>query len=202
VRRHRPPGSESRRGSRTLAGAIAALSATLLLARPARAEPPGIGSEVPDLQATSLGGDAVSLRQAAAEHKAVVLLFLSTVCPYANYFAAHLKRLADDFGPRGVLFIGLYSNGWESREEAAAHGREHGFAFPLVKDEGHAIADLLGATRTPEALVVDAAGRLRYRGRVMSKQESPELGRALEAILAGRRVGTPEPKAFGCAIGG
>jgi peroxiredoxin len=168
----------------------------------AAAEPPGIGGEVPDLQATSLQGDPVSLRQAAARHQAVVLLFLSTVCPYANYFSPHLKKLADEYGQRRVLFVGLYSNGWESAADAAAHGREHGFTFPLVKDEGHRIADRLGATRTPEALVIDAAGRLRYRGRVMSKQESPELQRALEAVLAGRRVGTPETKAFGCSIGG
>jgi peroxiredoxin len=169
---------------------------------PAAAEPPGIGAEIPDLQASSLQGDALSLRQAAAQHKAMVLIFLSTVCPYANYFSPHLKELSERYAPRGVLFVGLYSNGWESREEAAAHGHERGFAFPLVKDEGHQIADRLGATRTPEALVVDAAGRLRYRGRVMSKQESPELQRALDAVLAGRRVGTPETKAFGCAIGG
>jgi peroxiredoxin len=199
--RRRLSRSRSRR-PRRVSGGIVALSVAALMVGSALAEPPAIGGEVPDLQATSLQGDPVSLRQAAAQHKAVVLLFLSTVCPYANYFSAHLKQLADEFGPRGVLFVALYSNGWESREEAAAHGREHGFAFPLVKDEGHAIADRLGATRTPEALVVDSAGRLRYRGRVMSKQESPELQRALEAVLAGRRVGRPETKAFGCAIGG
>jgi hypothetical protein len=86
--------------------------------------------------------------------------------------------------------------------EATAHGRERGFSFPIVKDEGHAIADAIGATHTPEAFVVDGSGRLRYRGRVMSKQESPELRRALEAVLDGRPVRTPVTKAFGCAIGG
>ena len=48
---------------------------------------------------------------------------------------------------------------------------------------------------------MDGSGRLRYRGRVMSKQESPELRRALEAVLEGRPVRTPVTKAFGCAIG-
>jgi peroxiredoxin len=189
-------------GPSTTSGGLRVLLALGLLAGRAEAEPPAIGSEVPDLTVKSLQGEALSLRGEAGRHKAVVLLFLSVVCPYANHFSPHLKELADQYGPRGALFVGLYSNGWESRDEAAAHGREHGFAFPLVKDEGHVIADRLGATRTPEALVIDPSGRLRYRGRVMSKQESPELQRALEAILAGRRVGTPETKAFGCAIGG
>jgi peroxiredoxin len=184
---------------------IRALALALLLPTAAAADrvpPPAIGALVPDFRATSVQGDAVSMQEAAARHKAVVLVFLSTVCPYANYFAGHIRQMAETYGPRGALFVALYSNGWESREEAAAHGREHGFSFPIVKDEGHAIADAIGATRTPEAFVVDANGRLRYRGRVMSKQESPELQRALEAVLEGKPVRTPVTKAFGCAIGG
>ncbi|HEX9186647.1 MAG TPA: redoxin domain-containing protein [Vicinamibacteria bacterium] len=181
---------------------LPALLTAVLLAGSAEAGSPPIGAEVPDFQATSLHGETLRLLEAAGRHKAVVLLFLSTVCPYANYFSGHVKDLAEQYGPRGVLFVGIYSNGWESGEEAAAHGREHGFAFPLLRDEGHVIADRLGASRTPEAFVVDSSGRLRYRGRVMSKQESPELKRAIGAVLEGRRVRTPVTKAFGCAIGG
>ena len=184
---------------------IRALAFALLLPAGAAADrvpPPGIGAAVPNIQATSVHGQPLSLHAKAAGHKAVVLVFLSTVCPYANYFAGHIRELAETYGPRGVLLVGVYSNGWESREEAAAHGRERGFSFPIVKDEGHAIADAIGATHTPEAFVVDGSGRLRYRGRVMSKQESPELRRALDAVLDGRPVRTPVTKAFGCAIGG
>ena len=187
---------------RTLAApwSMPALLAALLLAGPAAAEPPAIGGDVPDFQATSLQGEALSLREGAARHKAVVLLFLSTVCPYANYFSPHLRELSEEFGPKGVLFVALYSNGWESRQEVERHAREHGFAFLTVKDEHHAIADRLGATRTPEAFVLDAEGHLRYRGRVMSKQESPELRRAIEAVVGNRPLRTPVTKAFGCAI--
>jgi peroxiredoxin len=188
--------------TRALTRSSLAVAGGLLLSAVAGASPPAVGSKVPDFQAVAFGGETVALREAAARHKAVVLLFVSTVCPYANYFAGHLKALAETYEPRGVLFVGIYSNGWESRDEAAAHAREHGFAFPSIKDEGHSIADAVGATTTPEALVVDASGRLRYRGRVMSKPETPELKHALEAVLAGKPVRTPLTKAFGCAIGG
>jgi hypothetical protein len=70
----------------------------------------------------------------------------------------------------------------------------------MIKDEGHAIADRLGAERTPEAFLVDAEGRLRYRGWVKSKQESPDLQRAIDAVLGGRRVAKSLTKAFGCAV--
>ena len=73
------------------------------------------------------------------------MLFTSTVCPYANYFAVARARAVRAYGPRGVLFVGVNSNNWESREEIVEHAREHGFAFPMIKDEGHVIADRLGA---------------------------------------------------------
>jgi peroxiredoxin len=162
--------------------------------------PPEIGSPVPDFEVTSLAGQPVSLRAMVSAHKAVVVTFLSTVCPYARYFARHLQELGDHYGPRGVFFLGIYSNNWESAEEVAEDARQRGFAFAIVKDEGHRIADRLGAARTPEAFLVDPASRLRYRGWVKSKQESPDLQRALDAVLEGHRVPRPFTKAFGCAI--
>ena len=161
---------------------------------------PGIGALVPDFEVTSLAGERVSLQSALGEHRAVVVIFLSTVCPYAKYFAGHLRELQDAYGRRGVLLIGIYSNHWESREEVGEDVRERGFAFAVAKDEDRTIADRLGAARTPEAFLVDSAGRLRYRGWVKSKQESPDLQRALDAVLDGRQVARPVTKAFGCAV--
>jgi peroxiredoxin len=182
---------------------LLALAAALLATSPAGAvagRPVDIGEPVPAFEATSLSGEAFSLEAAVREHKAVVVLFTSTVCPYANYFASHVRELSETYGPRGVLFVGVNSNNWESRQEIIDHTRERGFAFPMIKDEGHVIADRLGADRTPEAFLVDSSGRLRYRGWVKSKQESPDLQRALDAVLEGRPVRRPVTKAFGCAV--
>jgi len=159
-----------------------------------------IGKPVPPFEAASLDGRPVSLAAAQGEHKVVVVVFLSTVCPYANHFAGHLHDLDEAYGPRGVLVVGVNSNHWESRDEVAAHALQHRFAFPMIKDEHHRLADHLGVTRTPEALLIDASGRLRYRGWVKSKQESPDLQRALDAVLEGRRVARPVTRAFGCAV--
>jgi peroxiredoxin len=164
------------------------------------AGPPEIGGPVPDFEVTSLEGQRVSLRAARGAHKAVVVVFLSTVCPYARYFAGHLRELGEAYEHRGVLFVGIYSNRWESREDVAADARQRRFSFAVARDEGHRVADRLGVARTPEAFLVDSAGRLRYRGWVKSKQESPDLQRALDAVLEGRRVPRALTKAFGCAI--
>jgi peroxiredoxin len=186
-----------------LAGATAVALALLPAGRAVAGvalQPPVIGAEVTDFEATSLSGQPLSLMAALAEYRAVVVLFLSTVCPYANYFGDHIRELDERYGPRGVLFVGVNSNSWESRGEVAEHARQRGFAFAMVKDETRALARLLGARATPEAFLIDASGRLRYRGWVKSRQESPDLQRALDAVLEGKPVRRPETKAFGCAV--
>lgn len=172
----------------------------LLASASAGAAAPRIGQPLPDFAAKALGGESISLREALPQHTAVVVLFLSTVCPYANYFAPHIRELADGYRARGVLFVGVNSNNWESSAEIEEHARQRGFSFPMIKDEGHRIADRLDARRTPEVFLVDATGALRYRGWVKSKQESPDLQRALDAVLGGRPVRRPQTKAFGCAV--
>jgi len=166
----------------------------------AAARPLEIGQSVPDFEATTLRGDVVALDAALPTHKAVVVVFLSSVCPYARYFASHLRDLAERDGPRGVLFVGVNSNNWETTDEVIEDARKNGFAFAMVKDEHHVIADRLGASRTPEAFLVDSMGRLRYRGWVKSKQGSPDLQHAIDAVLDGRAVPRPLTKAFGCAM--
>jgi peroxiredoxin len=159
-----------------------------------------VGGIVPDFEAATLDGAAVSLSGALRSHRLVVVLFLSTACPYAEYFADHLRELDEAYRGRGVLFVGVNSNQFETVEEMREDAREHGHAFALVRDANARIADLMGASRTPEAFVVDGRGRLRYRGWVQSKIRSPDLQRALEALLSDKPVRLAKTKAFGCAI--
>jgi peroxiredoxin len=178
---------------------ILAIAACLLtLANPAPAL--DIGSVAPDFTVRTLDGTEVSLAQAERSHRAVVVLFLSTICPYSNYYNDLIRDMAAEFGRKGVLFLGINSGRIETAEEARTHARDHGHAFPIAKDPESRVAELLGARRTPEVFVLDGDGRLRYHGRVASKIVSPDLKNALDALLEGRPVKPAETKAFGCAI--
>jgi peroxiredoxin len=159
-----------------------------------------IGQAAPDFAATALDGTPVSLSDALASHRAVVVMFLSTVCPYANYFAEHIRDLDSEYRPKGVLFLGVNSNPFETAEEMIESARRNGYRFPYIRDADARIAELLGADRTPEAFLLDAEGKLRYHGWVRSKLLSPDLQRALDAVLAGKPVRLAETKSFGCAI--
>jgi hypothetical protein len=80
------------------------------------------------------------------------------------------------------------------------------FAFPYVVDATSDVARAFGATRTPEAFVFDAEGKLVYHGTV---DDSPRdaaavkeawLKDAVNAVAAGKNVSVAETKAMGCSI--
>lgn len=178
-------------------GLLVALCAAALAGR---VEAPRIGETVPDFSALALDGTAISLHDALRTHRVVVVLFLSTVCPYANYFGDHVGRLAERYRPEGVLFLGVNSNQFETAEEIVENAKAHGQTFPIIRDAHASIADRLGASCSPEAYVVDQEGTLRYHGWIQSKLRSPDLQRAVDAVLSGKPVRLANTKAFGCAI--
>jgi mono/diheme cytochrome c family protein len=92
----------------------------------------------------------------------------------------------------------------------AAHAKDFGLKFPVVRDRNGSLAAKLGAKVTPEAFVLDAAGRIRYHGRIddqFAARQKPnanpgthELRDAVAAVLAGRNVAAPHVEAVGCPI--
>ena len=168
------------------------------------AEAPAIGAAAPDFQLTALDGKAFSLSSAAKAHKAVVLMFISTQCPYSNAYNDQMKALANAYASKGVLFVGINSNKTEDAAAAVAHARSNGHTFPIMKDPSNKVADLYDARRTPEVYVVDPEGKLRYHGRITEDHEnpasSPDLKNALDSFLTGKPIARTETKAFGCTI--
>ena len=182
-----------------LAGALT-LSGALL------AGAPQVGAPAPQFTLTTLDGKAFSLAEAARSHKAVVVMFIATKCPYSNAYNERMRDLAAAYEKQGVLLAGINSNKTEPAEEVTAHAKKHGLVFPIMKDPDNKVADLYDARHTPEIFVVDPEGKLRYHGRIdensddASKVTSPDLKNALDAMLGGRAIAKAETKAFGCSI--
>ena len=92
--------------------------------------------------------------------------------------------------------------------EIAAMAIDAGAEFPVGRDDG-SWSKALGWKRTPEVVVLDADRRIRYRGRIDDQfrvggaKPAPsrrDLVEALDALLAGRRIETPETPVDGCSI--
>jgi peroxiredoxin len=172
----------------------------------ALAAAPQIGAPAPQFQLQTIAGKAFSLSEAEKTHKAVVIIFIATKCPYSNAYNDRMRDMAAAYAKQSVLFVGINSNKTEPASEVIAHGKEHGFTFPIAKDPDNKVADLYDAKHTPEVYVVGPDGKLLYHGRIdenyedASKVTSPDLKNALDAVLAGQPVAKAETKAFGCSI--
>ena len=182
------------------------LAAMLGLAGTCLADGPAIGAAAPNFQLTTTDGKTFSLADAEKSHKAVVLMFIATKCPYSNAYNDRMRQMADDYARKGILFVGINSNKTEPEADVKEHASKHKFGFTLAKDPGNKVADLYDAKHTPEIFVVGADGKLLYHGRIdenyeePTKVQSPDLKNALDQILAGQPVAKAETKAFGCSI--
>ncbi|MBI3272249.1 MAG: redoxin domain-containing protein [Planctomycetes bacterium] len=143
------------------------------------------------------------------DRKAFVLVFATNACPIAARYLPRLAELERTYRPRGVQFLAVNEGRGETVVELCAAAVDAGLEFPAVKDLDGNVARAVGATRTPEAVVLDAERRLRYRGRIDAQYrtggETPDRGRedlreAVEDVLAGRDVREPETTVDGCRI--
>jgi peroxiredoxin len=177
---------------------IRCAAALLLLARSAFAVE--IGEIVPSFDGQTVQGTSFSLTEAQKGHRAVVVMFRSTLCPYSNLYNDVLKEMSSDYAPKRVLFLAVHSDRWETEADIRAHVDKHGHTFPVIRDPDGRLAKLLDARRTPEVFLMDGEGKLRYHGRIAAKIGTPDLRNALDALLAGRPIEPTVTKAFGCSI--
>jgi peroxiredoxin len=137
--------------------------------------------------------------------KAVVLMFISTRCPYSNAYNERMAKLHENYNGKGVVVLGINANSTESLESIKQHAQDQKFSFPVLRDEGNMVADAYGAQFTPEIFLLDGELTLRYHGRIDNSHKVEEvntydLRAALDALLAGKEIAKKETKAFGCSI--
>ncbi|MBM4071957.1 MAG: redoxin domain-containing protein [Planctomycetes bacterium] len=162
--------------------------------------------------------DAFRLKDAAGkavapgdfkDKKAFVVVFLGTQCPINNLYLATLAELHREFAEKGVQFLGINSNWQDSPRAIADHADKYKIPFPVLRDDGAKVAGKFGATRTPEAFVLDAGLTVRYQGRIddqfgidirRAKPTRQDLAEAVGEVLAGKKVSRPWTTVAGCII--
>ena len=186
---------------------VAALFAIATANTPLNTDVPAamaIGTTVDNFTLPDSDGNTHSLDSLKGKN-GTVLIFVATKCPVSNAYNERMEKLAQDYKARGVNVIGINSNVAELGPEIRAHAVSNKLTFPVLKDGSNKIADIFGATVTPEAYFLDASNKLVYRGRIDNARDtsqvvSNELRDAIEAALAGKPVAKTTATAFGCSI--
>jgi peroxiredoxin len=164
------------------------------------------GDKAADFALKNGGGQEVKLADFSGKN--VVVIFISTKCPYSQAFNKVMADLSKDYAAKGITVIGINSNKAETAADVAAHAKEH-LKFQVLKDEENKVADLYGAQVTPEAFVIDGKGMIRYHGALgnskspttdASRANSDDIRSALDELIAGKQIAKDKTKAFGCSI--
>jgi thiol-disulfide isomerase/thioredoxin len=169
----------------------------------------GVSSpRIAPVQVLDLAGKARTVPAPAA--KATILLFVSTTCPYSNSESPEMAKIADRYSPKGFAFFFVYGNPYGKLGETKQHAREYNFDQPAIFDTKQTLVRAVGATNTPEAVVIAPTGNIVYHGRVdnlfsgvgmkNSVVTEHDLTDALDAIAAGKAPAHSFEQPIGCAI--
>jgi peroxiredoxin len=174
-----------------------------------RPVPPAIGTTVPKFTLKDIHRRPRPLDGFKGK-KAFVVVFIGAECPLANLYVPTLVELHKAYAGKGMQFLAINSNSQDTFIQVSAHAQERGVPFPVLKDFDQKVADAFGAKRTPEAFLLDADRVIRYHGRIddqyglnhrRARPTRQDLKEAIDELLAGKKVTTPETDVPGCLIG-
>lgn len=158
-------------------------------------------------------GHVLSLDEIAAGAKAIVVMFLCNHCPYVLYVNPEIVKVTEDYGPKGVSFVGISSNDADAYpddgpEQMAKHTAEVGYTFPYLYDATQEVARIYDAACTPDFYIFDSEKKLVYRGQLDNSRPKrnpvpatgSDLRVALDAVLEGKPVASVQRPSGGCNI--
>lgn len=191
------------------------LTAAVILACGESRVPGGLQNVEPVLDLQGRAVDPESLARRAGT--AAVFVFTRIDCPISNRYAPEVQRLAVAFAADGVRFYLVYPNPEATAEDIRVHLADYGYhseagsELAALRDPRQALATATGADVTPEAAVLDADGRLVYRGRIddrwvafgqlRAEPTRRDLQDVLTALAAGETVEPRTTRGVGCFIG-
>ncbi len=184
---------------------------TLALAGTLNATALELGDGIPsaDVKMKNVDGTEITLAGIRGA-KGTLVLFSCNHCPFVKGWEARIATLGNESRENGIGVVQVNSNdpqkAGDTYESMQQRAKARGFKFPYVVDATSDVARAFGATRTPEAYLFDAAGKLVYHGTIDDNYKSEKdvkttyLKDALDAVIAGEAVPVAQTKAVGCSI--
>jgi peroxiredoxin len=166
-----------------------------------------VGTEAPSFSLPDTAGAEHGVGESPAP--ATLVVFTCNHCPYALGWHDRIAAVARDYDDVTVLAINANDaeryprDSFDAMRERVA--RDGGWPMPYLRDETQEVARAYGAQTTPDCFVIDADGRVVYRGAPDADHEDPTqnaawLREALDAVLAGSEPARRETKPVGCSI--
>lgn len=171
-----------------------------------------LGSALPmgDVALQNVDGRDVTLAGSAGK-KGTLVLFICNHCPWVKLWQPRIAELGNAALKQGFGVVAVNGNDpadypEDEFPEMVKRAKEVGYRFPYAVDATSDVARAFGATKTPEAFLFDASGKLVYHGAIDDNAKDAKavksrwLADAVAAVAAGKPVPVAESKALGCTI--
>jgi peroxiredoxin len=174
-----------------------------------------VGQAAPNFTAVDASGRTVTLADFRGRH--VVLEWVNPGCPYVrrHYDSANMQGTQREATSRGVVWLAVNSTAQDSGDYLTPAAMtqwmqaQKAAATATLMDADGQVGRAYGARTTPHMFIVDPAGTLVYAGAIddqprASLADTPKANNhvkvALAESLAGKAVGTPTTRAYGCSV--
>jgi hypothetical protein len=137
-------------------------------------------------------------------------VFIMPDCPISNAYAPEIKSICTDYQAKKIAFYVVHADPDVTALQAKAHAKDYALPCPVLRDPQHVLVKHAGVKIAPEVAVLSAEGKVVYRGRIddwyidygkrRGEPTQRDLRNALDAILRGATIATPETKAIGCPL--
>ena len=173
-----------------------------------------VGKPAPDFTGTDINGKTVKLSD--YKGKIVVIESYNSDCPFDlnHYQTGSMQGLQKDYAAKGVVWLLVNSvdpSNPHHRTPDAAKKEVADLkinATAWLDDSAGTIGHLYDMKNTPQMFIVNQDGKLAYNGAIDDKPDAdhdPKTAKnyvraALDEIIAGKAVTTPETKPYGCSV--
>ncbi len=190
----------------TLVLAAAALYLTSARAADTAADTAAIGAAAPAFTLDNSDGKPVSL--ADYKGKTVVLEWINKDCPFVqrHHAAKTMENLADKYKSKDVVWLAINSSSSATNDIDKKTVETFSLNYPVLNDSAGSVGRAYGAKTTPHMFIIDKEGKLAYKGGIDNDPQGTKANRtnyvaqALDELLAGKPVSTPETKPYGCSV--
>ena len=171
-----------------------------------------LGALAPDFALRDVVSGKTVKRDDLRGHKALLVMFICTHCPYVKHIEKGLAALGMDYDGEPVSIVAISSNDAVNFPDDNPAGLRRqaqtlGFRFPYLFDETQAVAKAYKAACTPDFFLFDEDFKLVYRGEFDRSRPSntipvtgDSLRAAMDAVLAGKTPPTEQRPSIGCNI--